>query len=1187
MRVFAKASSWSLLRGAGLAALALTLWLSVGSDAAKAELRYFSTGEITGAGLTTPSDIAVDETSGNVFVADTGNGRIRVFDDGGAGAALVLDFGEAALTSPVGIAVDQSDGDVYVSDAGEGRIVRFQPDDRTNPTAFAEVAFASPAEGGDFAAGEIGSFDSKIAIDPTTGDLLVADTGNIAVSRFSSTGTFLGAFDGSDSSLGTFTSLFDVAVGPTGEIFVIANGLVEDAYDVVSATRLAGFDAAGQVTSSYSVNPDAYTAIAVDQQSGNLVLANGGAAVGGNPREKLRLQIFAGEQQIEEVLFSEPHLRLAGLAVDGRIYGLTRFEVSGGFGPWSMDSIQLIEKRFVPEVTAGDPTAITTESAHLVGTVNTGGETGAEYHFEYSADRGQSWELTPSEPAGSGSSPEAVGADITGLLPGARYEFRLRASSPFGASTSATRTFRTLTVPPLATTTDAVEVHAGDAVATGTVNSLGGQTGYYFEYGPTTAYGSRAPAGNLVPVGDGRAPVQASERLEGLQPGTTYHFRIVAENSIGEVAFGEDVTFTTHASGSGPTRAFELVSPAEKGGNNVKAGLGFGSDEAGDILTYTGVTPLGDLSTEGNPLFPSYIARRSGAGWTSQPTDPPQVAAPPEPSAPGIVIATAAISEDGTKALVISRKALAPGAVDQQGNVYVRDLITGQYTTIFSTTDLGWFYDQVYIHAVVPRMYAGATPNFDHILLLSSSLSTIPGAPGTTFMPGTPPGALFDFTGGELKLVSEAPDGTPIEGSGVGFKEPGKTVISRDGERIIFTSPEALYIREGGETKAISESRRAADPAGTLRYAEQISGDRNLDVVYFVSRDLTDDSPDGQNSLYRYDVESGALDFLSVLEEGPVGQSPPKIQQVSADGSSVYFSSRVPLTADASEGGELGPGSNLYVWRGGVVSFIGALYLDPGSPDTAWASANGRYLAFTSVSNLTGYDPTSPVCVGFEDVGACRQIYRYDAVADELRCVSCPVGTAIGHASIGPKGLEDIGTQFPRAVDDDGDVFFDSPERLLPGDVNSVRDVYEFSDAGGLALISTGHGGESRLAQVSLDGRDVFFTTTDQLVPIDRDRNIDVYDARKGGGIPAQHVEAEAPCIGEACRGSALPPPPPPPAGSETIAGSGNVNARRKGRCAKKRSRAARKACAHKKHRRHRGKSTHVNRTNQDRRQGR
>lgn len=87
------------------------------------------------------------------------------------------------------------------------------------------------------------------------------------------------------------------------------------------------------------------------------------------------------------------------------------------------------------------------------------------------------------------------------------------------------------------------DLSPGGATLGGIVNPQGSPTTYQYEYGTTTSYGSKAPA-SPKSIGSGTSVVEVSEKIEGLAPETTYHFRLVATNEKGTVE-GEDQTFTT------------------------------------------------------------------------------------------------------------------------------------------------------------------------------------------------------------------------------------------------------------------------------------------------------------------------------------------------------------------------------------------------------------------------------------------------------------------------------------------------------------------------------------------------------------------------------------------------------------------------------------------------------------------
>lgn len=85
------------------------------------------------------------------------------------------------------------------------------------------------------------------------------------------------------------------------------------------------------------------------------------------------------------------------------------------------------------------------------------------------------------------------------------------------------------------------------AVLSGSLHPYGQATSYYFEYGPTTAYGERTAS---RPAGAGRRPLRVSARLDGLSLATTYHYRLVATACSGcawGTSYGSDRSLTTLA----------------------------------------------------------------------------------------------------------------------------------------------------------------------------------------------------------------------------------------------------------------------------------------------------------------------------------------------------------------------------------------------------------------------------------------------------------------------------------------------------------------------------------------------------------------------------------------------------------------------------------------------------------------
>ncbi|HTZ63366.1 MAG TPA: hypothetical protein VMB51_04625 [Solirubrobacteraceae bacterium] len=213
---------------------------------------------------------------------------------------------------------------------------------------------------------------------------------------------------------------------------------------------------------------------------------------------------------------------------------------------------------------------------------------------------------------------------------------------------------------------------------------------------------------------------------------------------------------------------------------------------------------------------------------------------------------------------------------------------------------------------------------------------------------------------------------------------------------------------------------------------------------------------------------------------------------------------------------------------------------------TSQVSPDGRYLAFMSDRSLTGYDnedATSQTPGERMD----EELFLYDAATGRLVCASCnpnqqeggsftrPHGvldTELGGEGLGllvdrpqiwdgrwlagsvpgwdynypsSSGTEPIALYQPRYLSDNGRLFFDSPDQLVPQASNGKEDVYEYEpetlgsctySSGCIGLISSGSSSqESAFLDASENGNDVFFMTSAQLVPGDTDDAYDIYDA--------------------------------------------------------------------------------------------
>jgi uncharacterized protein (TIGR02145 family) len=82
------------------------------------------------------------------------------------------------------------------------------------------------------------------------------------------------------------------------------------------------------------------------------------------------------------------------------------------------------------------------------------------------------------------------------------------------------------------------------ATLNGTVIANHLPTNAYFEYGTSAKYDHSVTLTSDFPIIGGTGTKNVSYSVSGLEPGTTYHFRIKADNSLG-TTFGEDLTFAT------------------------------------------------------------------------------------------------------------------------------------------------------------------------------------------------------------------------------------------------------------------------------------------------------------------------------------------------------------------------------------------------------------------------------------------------------------------------------------------------------------------------------------------------------------------------------------------------------------------------------------------------------------------
>jgi hypothetical protein len=191
-----------------------------------------------------------------------------------------------------------------------------------------------------------------------------------------------------------------------------------------------------------------------------------------------------------------------------------------------------------PTAMTGPVSAVGPTSATASGTVNPGGQS-TSWYFEYGTSTSYG-KKTATKSAGSGTANVQVSGVLTGLSAGTTYHYRLVATNGAGAARGADGIFTTPTAP-VAVTGSATSVTVSSATLNGSVDPNGRATGWYFQYGTSTSYGSKTPAKS---AGSATTATSVSAAVSSLRPGRIYHYRLVATSDSG-TSRGADRTFST------------------------------------------------------------------------------------------------------------------------------------------------------------------------------------------------------------------------------------------------------------------------------------------------------------------------------------------------------------------------------------------------------------------------------------------------------------------------------------------------------------------------------------------------------------------------------------------------------------------------------------------------------------------
>ena len=986
-----------------------------------------------------PKGITVDEDTGNVYVVDSGNSRVNVYAGGGV---FLRSFGfDVAASGP--------------GNTGTGFEVCV--------AANGDVCKAGTAGAG---VGQLGSGGARgIAISPADGNaasgtVFIADRENGRINTYKLDGT-------SPSSFGTAADFvsdgpFNLAVDSRGIVYAEggsqSSNWIIARYDSQNANGGGvGFLAqisipplvtseGGQVNAGLEVDPDSDGGgLDTDVLYALRGLSGGKASPVQQfgPLNSPGLTAPPGASDDSSGLIA--HIKFAsGLGLDAlkdRLFVAANNEVNGE--PAKSGVYVLDKAGGVPATSLESVSNIAATSVVLHGKVDPNGPPDAGYRVEYSLD-GVDWITDPGtiETVGSQETPQDVSPTLSppggGLQPNTLYHARLVATRPFNPPVVSNElTFTTATAAPLAETTGSPLRTTTTALLQGRISPSNSPASFHFEYGSEGPCSTNACSSTeSVSAGPGNVYQLASAEISELQPNTTYHYRIVADN--GQTAFGEDMTVTTRATEAplshgqlpgppGSDRAYEQVTLPDTGGNPVNAGVAFSDDGNRAIYITSGGNPSSPVGGFRSLFFAEReeTAAHQGA-WQSSAVMPP-------------------------------REELAGSNFNQPTGPDDLSSFTVTNFAVAATQRNLW---RLSSSAPAQQLFEPVSPQEYRLWYVGADDSTrvVTRLKGGTLDPAFPTATakenLYDVSTGTPKLASLLPGNVvsscSVGGSSQAFGFDGeegldtRNWLSADGLLLFFPSCSNLYMRElaAEQTKFISGPPLSGSQCGAALVKS------TADAAFFWTKtrlsaedsnpaDCSSSSVDGD--VYRYDIVGGERECLTCVAEGldadvyfPLDDAFATVQRltVAEDGSRVYFQSphRLVPGAPALSGGA-GNGS---VYRVNVQSGDVRWIAGPEAQVGDFAQAGTSITPDGKVIVFRAQDASlNPQGVG-SDNGGTFQYYRYDDSDRSLVCVSCPPDGAAAERG----ALKELLSAFAQVgsnttpLSEDGDFAFSTTEAL-------------------------------------------------------------------------------------------------------------------------------------------------------------
>jgi hypothetical protein len=475
-----------------------------------------------------------------LYVAD--EGRVQELARSGEWKNQIPLTAISATARASALAVNPA-GDVYLAAIEKGTEVQLGGVHELDGSGKEAPGFATSA------AGEIGAGVRALALDPGTGRLAVIEalqSGGLAGALYDAGGTRLSTFEPS----GGLGGVEGVAFNANDELYAAESthedvGVFKPASIPLPLTGLCKNRGAGSITLTGEVNPESVAETTVWFQYGTT------PALGATTPAK---QVAGGALVPVEAT-------LEGLPPDEIYYYRTvaEGETDRGQPDLAKETLSCQTLLVAPGI-EGEPESgdVTFSSAVLFGAVNPENAS-SEYWFQYAAYRPGVCEtlaacagaLQTKRLESSAYGVVGVALAASGLQPSTTYLYRLAAvnRSKNGQeqheSVGAEGSFTTPSAPsPFARTGEVGAVSATSAILNGTVDPGGAGATYAFQVGidkgagtvySTVAQGATGAEANVV---------SESFTLTGLQPGTTYAYKLTIASAYG-VSEGVPVTFTT------------------------------------------------------------------------------------------------------------------------------------------------------------------------------------------------------------------------------------------------------------------------------------------------------------------------------------------------------------------------------------------------------------------------------------------------------------------------------------------------------------------------------------------------------------------------------------------------------------------------------------------------------------------